>query len=111
MKMKKLALIVVTGVSMSALAGGALADDKWRSNSGSNWLEHTASTKTRAEVMEELKQAQARGEVRIGQDPFYPEVRAQQNRSAVSGAEVRTEAQRTSRASNMSINSHHHLGS
>lgn len=111
MKMNKFALVVLSCLSMSAFAGSAFADDKWLGNSGSNWLEHVQSTKTRAEVMEELKQAQARGEVRIGEDPFYPEVRAQQNRSASTQAEVRAEARQPSRSGNTSVNSHHHLGS
>lgn len=110
MKMNRLALAVITGLSLSALATGAVADDKWTGNSGSNWLEHSQSVKTRAQVMQELKQAQARGEVRIGQDPNYPERQIQNTHSSRSRAEVRAEAERAARAGYVGVNSSHYLG-
>lgn len=110
MKMKKLALVIFAGLSFSAVTTGALADDKWTGNSGSNWLEHVQSTKTRAQVMEELKQAQARGEVRVGQDSFYPQQELQGFRSTRTRAEVQAEAAEAARNGNIGVNSSHYLG-
>lgn len=113
MKLNKLALIVVTGLSLSGLSATALADDKWLGNSGSNWLEHVQSTKTRAQVLEELKQARAQGLVRIGEDPTYPQAQIEATeRQAVkrTRAEVRAEAARAAQSGLNGMNSNHYLG-
>lgn len=110
MKMNNTVLVVATCLSLSTLTTGALADDKWIGNSGSNWLEHVQSTKTRAEVMEELKQAQARGEVRVGQDSFYPQQELQRFQSTRTRAEVRAEAEKAARSGDIGMNSNHYLG-
>ncbi|MFC7516684.1 DUF4148 domain-containing protein [Herbaspirillum sp. GCM10030257] len=95
MKSKKLAFGIVSLVLSVGASTGALADNKWVGNSGSNWLEHVQSTKTRAEVIAELEQARKNGLVTVGEEPGYP--RQPTFKSGKTRAEVQAEAARASR--------------
>ncbi|MEC4718132.1 DUF4148 domain-containing protein [Noviherbaspirillum sp. CPCC 100848] len=90
MKSISLSVAVIVAVLSAGVSSAALADDKWIGDQGTNWQEHIRSTKTRAQVQEELRQAQAQGLVRIGDDSSYPY--QPKFVSSRSRADVRTEA-------------------
>lgn len=72
MKSKKISIAITAAALFAALGSNAFADDKYVGELGSNWQEHIASTKSRAQVVAELEQARAQGLVVGGQEPFYP---------------------------------------
>lgn len=103
MKSTKLAFGIASLVISIGASTGALADNKWLGNSGSNWQEHIQSTKTRAEVIAELKQARDSGLVTVGEDPGYP--RQPTFKTGKTRAEVQAEAARASRERRAGIDS------
>ncbi len=71
MKSKKAAVAIAVSTLLAAFGSNAFADDKYVGELGSNWRDHITSTKSRAQVIAELKQARANG-MQVGADPFYP---------------------------------------
>lgn len=90
MKSNKFSLSIVTGVVFAIAGSSAFASDKWLGDRGDNWQDHVVSTKTRAQVIAELKEARAQGLIVNGDDPHYP--RLPVATSTRSRAEVRAEA-------------------
>jgi len=90
MKSKKMVLVIATAALFTGISTGAFANDKYNGEMGSNWQDHIQSTKTRAQVIEELKQARAQGMVVGGAEPFRREM--PKATSNLSRAEVRAEA-------------------
>ncbi|MEC4722871.1 MULTISPECIES: DUF4148 domain-containing protein [Noviherbaspirillum] len=90
MKSISLSVAVIVGLLSAGIGSTALADDKWIGDQGTNWQEHIRSTKSRAQVQEELRQAQAQGLIGVGDEPFYPY--QPKFVSSRSRAEVRAEA-------------------
>jgi len=73
MKTKQLMMSAVAGlVLITGMSTSALADDKWLGDIGTNWQDHTQSTKSRAEVRAELEQARKDGSLYVGNDSSYP---------------------------------------
>lgn len=88
MKARKLLLLIAT--SLITVAGTtAYASDKWLGDRGDNWEEHITSTKTRAQVINELNEARAQGMIGA-RDTDYPVAPAAN--STRTRAEVRAEA-------------------
>lgn len=101
MKSTKLAFGIVSLILSVGASTGALADNKWVGSSGSNWLEHVQSTKTRAEVIAELEQARKNGLVTVGEEPGYP--RQPTFKSGKTRAEVQAEAASASKERRASV--------
>lgn len=57
-----------------AVSTSSIANDKWLGDSGDNWQEHIVSTKTRAQVIAEIKEARAQGLISDGDDSLYPRI-------------------------------------
>lgn len=72
MKSKKVAVAIAVSTLLGAFGSNAFANDKYNGELGSNWQDHITSTKSRAQVIAELKQASAQGLVTGGEEPFYP---------------------------------------
>ncbi len=89
MKSTKLYAAISIGALFAVLSSGAFADDKYNGELDFNSQDPIVSTKTRAQVIEELKQAQAQGQY---QQPEYVEFKHVMPHSALSRAEVRAEA-------------------
>lgn len=81
MKSNKLAIAIVTGVLFGALGTSAFADDKPAGEGGTNWQDHIVSTKTRAQVVNDLKLSNAQAQLlQDGSLEFsYPRVVATSN--------------------------------
>lgn len=71
MKSFKLSIVLAAVSLMAGIQSSAMADDKSFGDGDTNWQEHVQSTKTRAEVVAELKQAQQQGLLTIS-DSDYP---------------------------------------
>jgi hypothetical protein len=56
MKSNKLFLAIVTGVLFASFGTSAFANDKTNGEGDANWLDHIVSSKTRAQVVAELKE-------------------------------------------------------
>lgn len=75
MKLNKLSVAIAALVFVGA-SSSAMADHRWPSEANYGQQEPAReSTKTRAEVIAELKRASAQG-WRVGASPFYPEATA-----------------------------------
>lgn len=97
MKSNNLSNTIVACVLFGVLGTSAFADDKTIGDSGTNWQDHIVSTKTRAQVVDELKASGAQG--RLVQDGSFeysypPAVTSNNGRGR---AEVRAEAVSTTR--------------
>lgn len=75
MKTRKFSILIA--ISMLAVAGSnAVAHDKWLGDRGDNWEEHIVSTKSRTQVIAELKDARARGIEAGANETSYPNLPA-----------------------------------
>lgn len=100
MKSAKLSLSIAAGVLFAVAGSGAFASDKWLGDQGDNWLEHVKSTKTRAEVKAELKEAREQGLIMTGDTSYPPEPAVKSTRSR---AAVRAEAAEAAKTRDRSI--------
>lgn len=89
MKSNKFSQFITTGVLCAVVSAGAYADDIWIGDQGDNWQERIVSTKTRAQVLAELKAAREQGLIVNGEADYPPLPAAKSTRSR---AEVRAEA-------------------
>jgi len=85
MKSTKLYAAISIGALFAVLSSGAFANDKYNDELGFNSQDHIVSTKTRAQVIEELKQAQAQGQY---QQSEYVQFKHAMPHSALSRAET-----------------------
>lgn len=79
MQSKKLIFAVAGLALLAGIHSGAFANDKWVGDETYSQQDHFNSTKTRAEVVAELKRAQAEGlatSTTIGEEPSYPQTPA-----------------------------------
>lgn len=93
MKSNKLSIAIVTGLLFAAVGTSAFADDKTTGEGGTNWQDHITSSKTRSQVVAELKEARAQGQLLQDHPSFeyaYPRVSGMEN--GRDRAEVRAEA-------------------
>lgn len=104
MKSNKLSIAIVTGLLLAAVGTGAFADDKTTGEGGTNWQDHITSSKTRAQVVAELKDARAQGQLlKDGSFEYaYPRVVGMGN--SRDRAQVRADAATANTASRSSHN-------
>lgn len=103
MKSGKLTIVIAAGALLAVAGGSAFASDKWLGDQGQD---HIVSTKTRAQVIAELKEAREQGLIVIGDDPNYPRLPAA--KSTRSRAEVCAEAMKA--AKNRKFNPDYDVG-
>lgn len=100
MKSNKFSQFITTGVLFAVVSSGAYANDNWIGDQGDNWYERIVSTKTRAQVLAELKEAREQGLIVNGETDYPPLPVAKSTRSR---AEVRAEAAKVAKNTNHSM--------
>lgn len=90
MKTTKLYKTISVGILFAVLGSSVFADDRIDDEQGPNWKEHIVSTKTRAQVREELNQSVKQGQTQQSRSEYY--VEPKHPAPHLSRAEVRAEA-------------------
>ncbi len=83
-------IAIAVGALFTIASSSVFAGDPWLGERGANWEQNIVSTKTRAQVMNELAQAKAQGFVFYGEEPNYPQTPVVKSR--LTRDEVRAEA-------------------